>query len=159
MDSKVNCESNEAKNNFWKEPGINSIPKLPGKVMKQNSYTSENHNCDQPLNSSNRFNHHSSLIKSSHSSHQHRRNNSTSFESFTASCADAWDSQIDDSLCQDAINRRSSSSAIISKEERVMCYQMLCSNLQANLSEQKKEWQRKESKKCKHHIFSSLIIH
>lgn len=69
--------------NFWKDTasgGGSALNKLPGRVMKQNSYA---------LGTGSKP---STPTKQA----QHRRNNSTSFELFTASCEDAWDSHIDD---------------------------------------------------------------
>lgn len=68
--------------NFWKDQSTSTVPaKLPGRVvMKQNSFAYGAGS--KP----------STPTKQAH----HRRNNSTSFELFTASCEDAWDSQIDD---------------------------------------------------------------
>jgi hypothetical protein len=97
---------------FWKQSSMqsnssqtNSNQKFPGRViMKQNNNNinfSINTNCDQKL----RTNKSSTVgskpntpTKGSQQSHQnqHKRNNSSSFEVFTASCDDAWDSNIDE---------------------------------------------------------------
>lgn len=97
---------------FWKQSSMqsnssqtNSNQKFPGRViMRQNNNNinfSTNTNCDQKSRTNK-----SSIVgskpntptKSSQQSHQnqHKRNNSSSFEVFTASCDDAWDSNIDE---------------------------------------------------------------
>ncbi|RWS04136.1 TBC1 domain family member 22B-like protein [Dinothrombium tinctorium] len=87
---------------FWKQqqPDTSAITaKFPGRVMKQNSIAStvavqKNDSRSKTV--------------------EHRRNNSTSFELFTASCDDAWDSKLDDCVASDCVQhtvRRSSSAS------------------------------------------------
>ncbi|RWS25708.1 TBC1 domain family member 22B-like protein [Leptotrombidium deliense] len=87
----------ETKTHFWKQqqPETSAVTaRFPGRVMKQNSYSM--------------IQKQENTVKTS----EHRRNNSTSFELFTASCDDAWDSKLDDCVTNDCVqlsNRRSSS--------------------------------------------------
>jgi len=89
---------------FWKKQS----PVKPGTpVMKQgNSFgllsrtlsnttpSSHHNNYQQPMGRGFR---HGTIITNHHNV-KHRRTNSTSFESFTASCEDAWDSNLEDTL-------------------------------------------------------------
>lgn len=108
--------NNTVNNSNQTKPNPNPNPKFPGRVMKNNN----NSNNSQLLNEN--PNKHQKQRTSSLSSmtslattptrqmsatgvgqqhrsiNHHKRNNSSSFEVFTASCADAWDSTIEDCL-------------------------------------------------------------
>lgn len=101
-----------SQHNFWKEPSLGAIAKLPGRVMKQQSFPLSF--SSNTTNSSSSGTSHSQLSKSSNNfartarsnsskpsspvkNHSgHRRNHSTSFEVFSASCEDAWDTKLED---------------------------------------------------------------
>ncbi|KAI1295483.1 TBC1 domain family member 22B [Halotydeus destructor] len=77
-----NGRNGEEERSFWRDQGSAVMSKLPGRVMKTNSNgSSANSKPSTPTRQG-----------------QHRRNNSTSFELFAASCDDAWDSNIDDGV-------------------------------------------------------------
>lgn len=108
MSDATNCDKPvPAKNDFWNEP--DAMPKLPGKVMEAShkSYLELSSKSDaNKLRPVQRSFHQRS---SSHPSHLSHRPANCSFECFTASCDDAWDSQIDDGVL-DGVSSSSKSS-------------------------------------------------
>ena len=103
---------------FWKQWSANSgnnsnpNPKLPGRVIMNSFQTNKSQSLgsdQQRQPSKPRTSSVSSMTSTptkqnpnkpvaNNQKNQHKRNNSSSFEVFTASCDDAWDSNIDDCL-------------------------------------------------------------
>lgn len=102
---------------FWKQWSTNSgnnpnpNPKLPGRVIMNSfqSNKSQSFSSDQQRQPSKQRTSsvssmtstptkHANKPTANHHKNQHKRNNSSSFEVFTASCDDAWDSKIEDCL-------------------------------------------------------------